>query len=153
MLHHQDPFSSSCWWQDSLPSHFPLSGKTHGNCRPNTIVTVFFALFSEMLMQPPLWGWEGQGTGKHAVKDKDLCAASLLANKRGQECVHLPSPGERREFGAVKYSVSPDFVTYWLYDLKLLGFLIWVGDDTAQWLAPLQAPGMMKGKPLLNITT
>ena len=29
-----------------------------------------------------------------------------------------------REFGAVKSSVSPDFVTYWLYDLKLLGFLI-----------------------------
>lgn len=105
MLHHWDPFSSSCWWHDSLPDHFPPSGKTPGNCRPNTILTVFFAWFSEMLIQPPLWGW--RASGKHVVKDKDLCAVSLLADTRGEACVHLPSPGEgTRVWGRKIFSES-----------------------------------------------
>lgn len=93
------------------------------------------------------------GYRKARQKDKDLCAVSLLANKQGQVCVHLPRPGERREFGAVKSFRVLTLVTYWLM-IPLLGFLGFELEMAAQWLAPLQAPGMMKGKHLLlNITT
>ena len=57
------------------------------------------------------------------MKDKDLCTVCWQTSEG--KCVSIYRVQEKgREFGAVKSSVSPDFVTYWLYDLKLLGFLI-----------------------------
>ena len=79
------------------------------------IVTVSFAWFSEMLIQPPLWGW--RASGKHVVKDKGLCAVSLLADMQGQECLAIAESiywvqEKGREFGAVKSSVSPDLLGF-----------------------------------------
>lgn len=113
---------------------------------PIRIVTVFFALFSEMLMQPPLWGWEVRVQGKHAVKDKDSGAVSLQTSKG--KCVSIYRDQEKEEFGAVKSSVSPDFVTYWFYDSSF-----WVSWFELEMVQPsgwhlFRRPGMMKGKHL-----
>ena len=63
------------------------------------IVTVSFAWFSEMLIQPP------------------LCAVSVLADMQGQECLAIAESiywvqEKGREFGAVKSSVSPDLLGF-----------------------------------------